>query len=117
MCKHIAAVLYGIGARLDTQPDLLINLRQVKPQDLVAQAGSGLPTTGKRPASSKVLDGAALADVFGLEMDELESAPAPKPRSKSVAPRTKAAPLKAVAKKPASKVPKAAASKKKLKSL
>ncbi len=95
MCKHIAAVLYGIGARLDEQPDLLFNLRQVKPQDLVAQAGSGLPTTGKRPTSSKVLVDAALADVFGLDMDELESAPVPKPKSKSAKPRSKAVPLKA----------------------
>jgi uncharacterized Zn finger protein len=92
MCKHIAAVLYGIGARLDAQPDLLFNLRQVMPQDLVAQAGSGLPKTGMRPTRNKVLDDAALADVFGLEMDALE--PAPKPAPKPAAPRTKAAPKK-----------------------
>jgi uncharacterized Zn finger protein len=42
MCKHIAAVLYGVGARLDQQPDLLFRLRQVNAKDLVAQAGSGL---------------------------------------------------------------------------
>src|SRR5213083_1539994 len=29
MCKHVAAVLYGIGARLDLQPDLLFALRNV----------------------------------------------------------------------------------------
>ncbi|MFM0150661.1 SWIM zinc finger family protein, partial [Paraburkholderia sp. RL18-085-BIA-A] len=29
MCKHIAAVLYGVGARLDQQPELLFALRRV----------------------------------------------------------------------------------------
>ena len=29
MCKHVAAVLYGVGARLDTRPELLFELRGV----------------------------------------------------------------------------------------
>ena len=29
MCKHVAAVLYGVGARLDQQPELLFVLRGV----------------------------------------------------------------------------------------
>ena len=28
MCKHVAAVMYGIGARLDNQPELLFLLRE-----------------------------------------------------------------------------------------
>lgn len=79
MCKHVAAVLYGVGNRLDQQPDLLFGLRQVDAKDLVAQAGSGLPKATKGPAASKVLDDSALGDVFGLEMDELEATPAAKP--------------------------------------
>ena len=39
MCKHVAAVLYGIGARLDHQPELLFTLRKVDQQDLIANAG------------------------------------------------------------------------------
>ena len=39
MCKHVAAVLYGIGARLDHQPELLFTLRKVDQQDLIAKAG------------------------------------------------------------------------------
>lgn len=70
MCKHIAAVLYGVGARLDQQPELLFNLRQVDPKDLVTQASAGLPNIKKVPASRKVLVDATLADVFGLEMAE-----------------------------------------------
>lgn len=29
LCKHVAATLYGIGARLDAEPELLFGLRQV----------------------------------------------------------------------------------------
>src|SRR5207249_6973419 len=55
MCKHVAAVLYGIGARLDQQPELLFTLRKVDSQDLIARAGSDLSKTGQRPAAAKVL--------------------------------------------------------------
>ena len=41
MCKHVAAVLYGIGARLDEQPELLFKLRKVDEKDLIAKAGKG----------------------------------------------------------------------------
>jgi len=83
MCKHIAAVLYGVGARLDQQPELLFKLRQVDAKDLVAQAGAGLPKGKHAPAASKVLHDSELVDVFGLELDEAVAAPVPKtPRAK-----------------------------------
>jgi uncharacterized Zn finger protein len=68
MCKHVAAVLYGIGTRLDQQPDLIFSLRRVDAKDLVQQAQAGLQPSSKRMAPGKVLDDALLADVFGLEM-------------------------------------------------
>jgi uncharacterized Zn finger protein len=70
MCKHVAAVLYGVGARLDQQPELLFALRRVDANDLVRQAGAGLPKSTKRPATGKVLDDVLVADVFGIEMAE-----------------------------------------------
>ncbi|MCR4302873.1 MAG: hypothetical protein NUV63_01425 [Gallionella sp.] len=70
MCKHVAAVLYGIGVRLDAQPDLLFSLRRVDAKELVAQAGAALPKNKKAPAPTKVLDASLLADVFGIEMAE-----------------------------------------------
>ena len=88
MCKHVAAVLYGVGARLDQQPELLFRLRRVDAKDLVAQAGAALPKPGKGPAAGKVLDGAQLADVFGIEIDE---APVPKVKPGKTAPRAKPA--------------------------
>lgn len=110
MCKHVAAVLYGIGVRLDNQPDLLFSLRQVDAKDLVTQAGAGLPKNKKAPASTKVLDASLLADVFGIEMAE---ASPPVVRGKLPAAKEK---LPAAKKTPSIKRPtiaqKAAASKK-----
>jgi uncharacterized Zn finger protein len=71
MCKHVAAVLYGVGARLDQQPESLFALRRVDANDLIRQIDTGLPESRKRPASSKVLDDAFVADVFGIEMAEI----------------------------------------------
>ena len=77
MCKHVAAVLYGAGARLDSQPELLFGLRRVDAKDLVTQAGAGLPKARKGPKSSKLLDDSELGNVFGIEMAEIM--PTPKP--------------------------------------
>ena len=67
MCKHVAAVLYGIGARLDEHPELLFRLHAVKEAELIANAGSALPLAKAAPARSKVLASDDL-DIFGLEM-------------------------------------------------
>jgi uncharacterized Zn finger protein len=70
MCKHVAAALYGVGARLDERPELLFTLRRVDAKDLVARAETGLSTTKKGPAAGKVLDSSLLAEVFGIELAE-----------------------------------------------
>ena len=53
MCKHVAAVLYGVGARLDEQPELLFRLRGVDEQELIARAGTGVPLAKKGPAAGR----------------------------------------------------------------
>jgi uncharacterized Zn finger protein len=68
MCKHVAAVLYGVGARFDHQPELLFLLREVDHQELIVRAGKGLPLAKQAPASGKVLGGGDLSDIFGLDM-------------------------------------------------
>src|SRR6266478_6553907 len=70
MCKHVAAVLYGIGARLDQQPELLFRLHKADEKELIAGAGQGLPLAGKAPAAKKVLGSEDLAGLFGLDMGE-----------------------------------------------
>ena len=68
MCKHVAAVLYAIGARLDQQPDLIFRLHNVDEKELIAGAGTALPQAKKAPAASKVLGGEDLSVLFGLDM-------------------------------------------------
>jgi len=71
MCKHIAAVLYGVGARLDEKPELLFVLRQVDHLDLIEQAAAGLtPADASVNASAtKTIAETDLADVFGIDLD------------------------------------------------
>ena len=79
MCKHVAAVLYGVGARLDQQPELLFRLANVDEKQLIAGAGAA-PLKQKSPASKKVLAGEDLSALFGLD---LADNPRPKkPRKK-----------------------------------
>lgn len=72
MCKHVAAALYGVGARFDEDPCLFFKLRGVDTEDLIAKAVND--TTDKLLAktknkSAKVIDGADLSDIFGIDMD------------------------------------------------
>ena len=67
MCKHIAAVLYGVGAVLDNKPEHLFTLRQVDPSDLLASA-----TTSEAllAPSEGALQDEDLSSLFGIEMEE-----------------------------------------------
>ena len=67
MCKHVAAVLYGIGARFDSKPELLFTLRQVDPAELLSKAGSGVVTAPA--AGERTLADDDVGALFGLEMD------------------------------------------------
>lgn len=77
MCKHVAAVLYGVGARLDHRPELLFELRGANPGDLIAEVASGgIVRAGKGRAKEKVLEAADLSSVFGIDID-VEEPPRP----------------------------------------
>jgi len=67
MCKHVAAVLYGIGARFDSKPELLFTLRQVDPAELLSKAGTGAVTAPA--AGERTLADDDIGALFGLEMD------------------------------------------------
>ena len=84
MCKHVAAVLYGIGARLDQQPDLIFRLHNVDEKELIAGAGTALPQSRKASAASKVLGGEDLSALFGLDMAP-DASPAKPKRQKTQA--------------------------------
>src|SRR5580700_41800 len=49
MCKHAAAVLYGVGARLDRQPELLFRLHGVDEKELIANASKAAPLAKRGP--------------------------------------------------------------------
>jgi uncharacterized Zn finger protein len=77
MCKHVAATLYGVGARLDSRPELLFLLRGVDQQELIAQvsAGPAIPASSTTAKSDKILGGADLSALFGLDLQEPETLP------------------------------------------
>jgi uncharacterized Zn finger protein len=95
MCKHVAAVLYGVGARLDEKPELLFVLRGVDHEELIS-AEAGRAAAGKidRAIAGKTGGGGGgrhlasgdLAEVFGIEM-----APEP-PTARASAPTAAPAP-------------------------
>ena len=75
VCKHVAAVLYGVGIRLDARPELFFVLRQVDQAELLRSATAGAvsrprPTAGKRIADDR------LAAVFGIDLEETAPTPA-----------------------------------------
>ncbi len=105
MCKHVAAVLYGVGARLDQQPELLFKLRGVDHEELIAADAEAAVTAATSRGKSKRLTGDDLSDMFGIDLEasgDAATTAAPRKRAaKKVAAGTRA--KKAVKKKTAKK--------------
>jgi uncharacterized Zn finger protein len=72
MCKHVAAVMYGVGARLDLQPELLFALRNTDHADLIAQATDF--DVSRSASGRKTIADEALGGIFGIELDPLPKA-------------------------------------------
>jgi uncharacterized Zn finger protein len=77
MCKHVAAALYGVGARLDERPQLLFALRGVDETELIADAGQDLALSKSVPTTAKMLADSDVAALFGLDMVDDAGSPAP----------------------------------------
>ena len=80
MCKHVAAVLYGVGSRLDDRPESLFLLRGVDSAELVA---TGMALPGAATTDDALADD-ALAGIFGIDLD-LDPGDAPPPAPKASA--------------------------------
>jgi len=92
MCKHVAAALYGIGARLDTRPELLFTLRGTDASELVAQAASSSELVRPLATRSNPLAGTNLSELFGVPIAEGTAAPLEKPPRRAKKGRVKARP-------------------------
>lgn len=84
MCKHVAAVLYGIGARLDENYALLFELREVRLEQLIkeslakkSEALLGQPAAGRSSRRRRALEETDLASAFGIELDAAAASEAP----------------------------------------
>ena len=76
MCKHIAAVMYGIGARLDVSPELLFTLRNVDHLELIGQAvAADNLERAFAGESAESLKADNLGEVFGIELEISGSSP------------------------------------------
>jgi uncharacterized Zn finger protein len=88
MCKHVAAVLYGVGARLDREPELLFLLRGVDHDELVS-ADLGMAAVAEKKGTYRRIEDDILEDVFGIEMSEdvMPATTKPFPRRKTASPK------------------------------
>jgi uncharacterized Zn finger protein len=78
MCKHVAAVMYGVGSRLDEKPDLLFLLRKVEHLELIAGAVDSSPVAKSgKVRGKKTIASTDLSDIFGIEMASPETAGSP----------------------------------------
>lgn len=69
MCKHVAAVLYGIGARFDEEPALFFKLRNIEIEALIRKSIEEKMESMLRNAETKtrrVIEDADVGDLFGI---------------------------------------------------
>ncbi len=79
MCKHLAAVMYGIGNRLDSSPDLLFELRGVDHRELIEQA---IPTAPIRAIhGTPTIEATELGAIFDIEINDSPIAGPPTSRT------------------------------------
>lgn len=95
MCKHVAATLYGVGARLDSQPELLFVLRDVDHLELINEAveAENLDQAFASETGA-ALGSAELGEIFGIEIEGAvqEDSPPTKSKVKAARPRSKPKP-------------------------
>lgn len=85
MCKHVAATLYGVGARLDEKPDMLFTLRDVNPADMIEEAIKRGVSASERAPQGRVLKNDNLASIFGVDIDFGDTPPKPRKARPKVA--------------------------------
>lgn len=97
MCKHVAAVLYGAGVRLDEKPELLFLLRGVDHEELIsADAGFAAVSNASEPGAHPRIAESDLSHLFGIEVTEgeVEAVPKPTPKRRASIVKARKAPIK-----------------------
>ena len=87
MCKHVAATLYGIGARLDEDPKLFFRLRDAEIGELIKQTVADRAEKLLEKAtrkSGRIIEDTELSSVFGIDFEEQIATVGPN-TSKSIA--------------------------------
>jgi uncharacterized Zn finger protein len=95
VCKHLAAVIYGVGTRLDAAPELLFSLRNVDHSQLITQAVAAENLEQSLAGDANSLAESDLSEMFGIDLVTSSTIP-PAPTKKLKKPR--ASPAKATAK-------------------
>ena len=70
VCKHVAAVLYGVGIRLDARPELFFLLRQVDQAELLSSATTATVSRARLAVGKRIADH-RLSAVFGIELEDV----------------------------------------------
>jgi len=96
MCKHIAATLYGVGARLDESPELLFRLRNVDHAELIT-AVSTAAIAPRIAKTGKVLKSKDLSGIFGIDVDIEETKTPPVKTRKKISKKAGRKPSKSKA--------------------
>jgi uncharacterized Zn finger protein len=112
MCKHIAAVLYGVGARIDLDPMQLFVLRNVDPKEMIREAKPSNVFSKVAPkGSSAILETDDLDALFGFDLDDDAPPSTLSPQAKAIGPGEPVAPDRESDKKSRKKVAKKATQK------
>jgi len=83
MCKHVAASLYGVGVRLDENPELLFLLRGIDQSDLITQASvSGALSKGTDSGAPVLEEDEDLGALFGIELESVAQVEGSRPKSR-----------------------------------
>jgi uncharacterized Zn finger protein len=103
MCKHVSAVFYGVGARLDVKPELLFLLRGVDHEELISADAEEAVSKATSRGTSKRLDSNSIGDIFGIDLEvgqvSRDDDPEPKADSKPKTAKKKTAKKKTAKKK------------------
>lgn len=70
MCKHVSAILYGVGARLDSEPLLFFTLRGIDSKELLAKTVEEKVQDMIRNSdrkTSRMMAEEDISELFGIE--------------------------------------------------